>query len=288
MACLSAREQGVLKLLAEDQSTKDIALNLGITVGTLSKHLAKIYRLLKVKNRTEAVATIASSNASGRSIIRNLGPREQKVLRLLADDRSTRDIAADLGVAMSTLRNHLTNIYHVLRVGGRQEAVALFRSSSSFPDGILPSSTLPPADPARLSSREREALTLLAEDQSREDIALNLGITEGTLRGLLRDVYRKLGVRNRQDAVATIRQSNAQPPTLLTGLSPRERAVLKLLADAQSTKDIGLRLNVTTGTVFVYISNICRILGVRSRAEAIEQFRSKSASVASTPTGADG
>lgn len=286
MTRLSAREWEVLKLLADDQSTKEIALKLGVTVGTLRKHIAKTYRILRVKNRRDAIATLRPSNSS--AIVKTLGPREQEVLKLLAVDQSTKDIALGLGIAMSTLRNHLTNIYHSLKVEDRQGAVALLRGDASMPDRISRSSASPPPALAALSPREQEALKLLAKDQSRADIALSLGITEGTLGGLLSDIYRKLGVKNRQDAVATTRPSSAQLSTIPTRLSLREQEVLKLLAEGQSTKDIARNLNISSGTVFVYASNICRILGVKSRAEAVSQFRSKNVSVASSPYGADG
>jgi DNA-binding CsgD family transcriptional regulator len=284
-AGLSCREQEVLKLLADDQSTQDIALTLDITVGTLRRHLAKIYRILKVKNRAEAVATIHPLYPSGPRIMKILSPRQQEVLRLLADDRSTGDIARNLGIAVSTFRNHLINIYQILRVRNRQEAVALFRRDTSTADGILPSSAIPPPVPAALSPREQEALKLLEKDQSRAEIALSLGITEGTLRGLLSDIYRKLGVKNRQDAVATTRPSSAQLSTIPTRLSLREQEVLKLLAEEQSTKDIARNLNISLGTVFVYTSNICRILGVKNREEAVSQFRNKNLSVTSLEVG---
>jgi DNA-binding CsgD family transcriptional regulator len=280
MVGLSTRQQEVLQLLADGQSTRDIAISLGITQGTLRKHLAKIYRILKVKNRTEAVATIAPSTAPRSRIINILSVREQEVLKLLSDHRSAKAMALNLGIAVSTVRNHLINIYHKLKVRNRREAVALFRSKASLPDGISHSDALLPPIPARLSPREQEALTLLATDRSREDIALDLGITEGTLRGLVSGIYRKLGVKNQQGAIATTRPSSAQL-SILTHLSLREQEVLRLLAEEQSTKEIARNLNVSVGTVFVYPSNICRIIGVKSRAEAVSQFRS--ASIACRP-----
>jgi DNA-binding CsgD family transcriptional regulator len=276
MAGLNTREREVLRLLADHQSTGAIALKLGVTVGTLRKHIAKIYRILRVKNRTDAIAALSPSNSSPSRIVKTLSHREQKVLKLLADNQSTKDITLSLGIAMSTLRNHLTNIYHSLRVEDRKGAVALFRGNTSMPDRIAPSGSLPPPLPAGLSPREREALELLAKDQSREDIARNLGITEGTLCRLLNDIYRKLGVKNRNDAVATIRPSSAQLRETQIRLSPREQEVLKLLSEGQSTKDIARILDVSVGTVFVYTSNICRIIGVKTRAEAVLQFQSVS------------
>jgi DNA-binding CsgD family transcriptional regulator len=144
--------------------------------------------------------------------------------------------------------------------------------------GVLPSNALLPPIPAPLSPLEQEALTLFTKDRSREDIALNLGITEGKLRGLVSGIYREPGVKNRQDAVATTRPSSAQL-SILTHLSPREQEVLKLLAEDQSTKDIARNLNVATGTVSVYTRNICQIIGVKSRAEAVSRFRGASTNV---------
>jgi DNA-binding NarL/FixJ family response regulator len=45
----------VLRLLARGRSNKEIARELGITEGTVKVHLLGVFRLLGVRNRTEAV-----------------------------------------------------------------------------------------------------------------------------------------------------------------------------------------------------------------------------------------
>lgn len=52
---LTSRQIEVLRELAKGQSNKQIAKALEVTEGTVKIHLASIFRILKVNNRTEAV-----------------------------------------------------------------------------------------------------------------------------------------------------------------------------------------------------------------------------------------
>ena len=54
-APLTVRQVEVLQELAKGQSNKQIAKSLDVTEGTVKIHLAAIFRILKVNNRTEAV-----------------------------------------------------------------------------------------------------------------------------------------------------------------------------------------------------------------------------------------
>lgn len=54
---LSAREKEVLALIATGKTDQAIAVELGIAVGTVKKHVGHILQKLDVSNRTEAVAT---------------------------------------------------------------------------------------------------------------------------------------------------------------------------------------------------------------------------------------
>jgi len=54
-APLTSRQEEVLRELAKGQSNKQIAKALEVTEGTVKIHLAAIFRILKVNNRTEAV-----------------------------------------------------------------------------------------------------------------------------------------------------------------------------------------------------------------------------------------
>jgi PAS domain S-box-containing protein len=57
----------------------------------------------------------------------HLTPRQTEVLRLLEQGRSTKQIAAELHVTTETVRNHIRNLFHVLGVHSRLEAVAVAR-----------------------------------------------------------------------------------------------------------------------------------------------------------------
>ncbi|MDP2432773.1 MAG: response regulator transcription factor [Pseudomonadota bacterium] len=54
-APLTSRQVQVLRELVKGQSNKQIAVALNVTEGTVKIHLAAIFRILKVNNRTEAV-----------------------------------------------------------------------------------------------------------------------------------------------------------------------------------------------------------------------------------------
>ncbi|MBK6832577.1 MAG: response regulator transcription factor [Flavobacteriales bacterium] len=51
---LGDREAEVLKLLAEGLLYKEIAAQLGISIGTVKNHVFRVYTKLQVQNRTEA------------------------------------------------------------------------------------------------------------------------------------------------------------------------------------------------------------------------------------------
>jgi len=55
IAMLTPRQCDVLRLLGKGQANKEIARALDISEGTVKIHLAAIFRLFDVRNRTEAV-----------------------------------------------------------------------------------------------------------------------------------------------------------------------------------------------------------------------------------------
>ncbi|MDE5414518.1 response regulator transcription factor [Alkalihalobacterium chitinilyticum] len=58
-------------------------------------------------------------------------------------------------------------------------------------------------------------------------------------------------------------------------LTEREKAVLELIADGKTTKEIAQELSIKTGTVRNYISTILDKLEVKNRIEAITQSKAK-------------
>ena len=64
---------------------------------------------------------------------------------------------------------------------------------------------------ARLSSREREVLRLLAEGGNKQSIATELYISPDTVRSHLQHVFAKLGVRSKLEAVSLVMSEGWMP-----------------------------------------------------------------------------
>ncbi|MCC7373407.1 MAG: response regulator transcription factor [Verrucomicrobiales bacterium] len=60
----------------------------------------------------------------------NVSPREEEVMRLLAQGFRYKEIADNLGITVETVRTHLRRIYDKLHVTSRTEAVVAFLKSS--------------------------------------------------------------------------------------------------------------------------------------------------------------
>jgi|TARA_R110002049_G_scaffold300752_1_gene491937 DNA-binding NarL/FixJ family response regulator len=69
-------------------------------------------------------------------------------------------------------------------------------------------------DFARLTPREREVLALLSEGRPNKDIARHLDLREITVKYHLKNIYRKLNVSNRAQAVKTALEDMARSGTL--------------------------------------------------------------------------
>lgn len=59
-----------------------------------------------------------------------------------------------------------------------------------------------------LTKREREVFLLLVKNKSTKDIALQLGISEKTVRNHISNVMQKLGVKGRASAVVELLKLN--------------------------------------------------------------------------------
>jgi two-component system response regulator DevR len=60
----------------------------------------------------------------------SLSPQEQKVLALLAEGQTNKEIAAMLGLSDKTVRNYLSNIFQKLQVSRRSQAAAIYARRS--------------------------------------------------------------------------------------------------------------------------------------------------------------
>ena len=66
---------------------------------------------------------------------------------------------------------------------------------------------------AELTPQQRRVLMLLTEGKPNKQIAFELAVTEATVKAHLSQIFRKLGVRSRTQAVITARRlTQADPP----------------------------------------------------------------------------
>ena len=64
-----------------------------------------------------------------------LTERENEILELIAQGRSNGDIAARLGIAPKTVRNHVANVFNKLQVADRAQAIVRAREAGLGRDG---------------------------------------------------------------------------------------------------------------------------------------------------------
>lgn len=60
-----------------------------------------------------------------------LSPQEQRVVALVAEGKTNKEIAADMGLSPKTVKNYLSNIYQKLQITRRAQAAALFAKQSA-------------------------------------------------------------------------------------------------------------------------------------------------------------
>ena len=72
--------------------------------------------------------------------------------------------------------------------------------------------------------------------------------------------------------IVDIFRTKPAEPGDLTSLAPRERDVLKLLADGCPYKEIAAAMQVSLGTVRTYIGRIYEKLHVHNRTDAVRKY----------------
>jgi DNA-binding NarL/FixJ family response regulator len=133
MLTVSDSERDMIEALARGAAgylTKDLnpeAL-LRALRGTQRGELAmsRRYAARIMRHFIEAARKGRSGNASG---LEGLSPRENDVLRMLADGLTDREIAQALVISPRTVETHVSNILHKLNVRKRAEAAQRYRES---------------------------------------------------------------------------------------------------------------------------------------------------------------
>jgi DNA-binding NarL/FixJ family response regulator len=124
---LSAREMQVLQLVANAASNKRIARDLGLSVHTVKRHMARIMTKLHAGSRAQAAAWYRAMQPAEPVDVRPLEDftaRELDVIARVSLGQSNTQIATHLEVSVNTVKRHTANILDKLGVRSRIEAAA--------------------------------------------------------------------------------------------------------------------------------------------------------------------
>lgn len=81
---------------------------------------------------TERVLSLVrSQSASSRNLIDGLSRQEHRVLERIAEGKTNKEVANDLGLAEKTVKNYLSTVFEKLHVTRRTQAAALYVKSHS-------------------------------------------------------------------------------------------------------------------------------------------------------------
>ena len=181
------------------------------------------------------------------------------------------------------LRTFLTgqgDLQIVAEAGDGQEAVAL--CSEAQPDVILMDMVMPIMDGPTATAQIRQAyphIQVIALTTFLEPDLVENALKSGAISYLLKDV----GADKLADAIRAaargqstidagaahlLVQAAGQPDPIGNDLTEREREILALLTTGLTNKEIAVDLNLSPGTVRIYVSQILEKLQVSNRTEA--------------------
>ena len=72
------------------------------------------------------IQLIKGGSSATRDALAVLSPQERKVLALIAEGHTNKEVASQLGLAEKTVKNYLSNIFEKLPVSRRSQAAAMF------------------------------------------------------------------------------------------------------------------------------------------------------------------
>ena len=136
--------------------------------------------------------------------------------------------------------------------------------------------------PERLTRIELEILGLLNLGLTNREIADSLSMTVGTIKWYMNQIFGKLQVRNRIEALARARDRSAVSSTepgraypVPMGTPPKkiELDILSLLSEGLTNREIASNLALTIGTTRWRINQIFGKLRARNRIEALARAR---------------
>ena len=227
--------------------------------------------------------------------------QEVRMLELVRRGFTNQEIGRKLRVSTNTVKNYLIRVYLKLnvrnRAGAVQKAIQLGLLEASKPDmesiakihwDMMP---LDVEKYYRISPHEKKALQLAQKGLEYREIAEQLVRSEGTVRNYFLDIYRKLGVRNKAEAIqkaiglgllgapgtALGSTTDIHQPTKpidvdpVHRISPREKEILQLAQRGLRLHEIAAELKVSVSTVRIHLMKIYGKLGVSNKAEAVQK-----------------
>jgi DNA-binding NarL/FixJ family response regulator len=166
----------------------------------------------------------------------------------------------------------------VAQAGNGREAVAQYRIHR--PDVVLMDLRLPQMDGVQAVEAIRAEfpnarVLIITTFDGDEDI--HRAIQAGARGYLLKDAPRE----HLMEGIRTVAAGNTCMPQNVAAkmaerqaipeMSPREREVLRLIAEGMSNQEIGSALMITEGTVKVHVNSILTKMKVRDRTQAVTQ-----------------
>lgn len=231
---LTGNQRALLDVLTQkDQTgaylaqTSDIADFLNIARSSVKNRLSAIYSELGLYSRTQAavlwLAFKEREQALREEALREeashnpLTDKQQEMLVLVGKGLSNKEIAQQLGFAQSTIKNAISQMFRVLGVGSRREAiVSAIERGDLLPEELL-SEDIDLSLVDTLPESYKGVLQKLAENNGKNkkrDIAAQLGYADETVKNKLSVIYAHLGVRDStMAAVVFLASQKPSPPT---------------------------------------------------------------------------
>jgi DNA-binding NarL/FixJ family response regulator len=190
------REREILRLVGARLTNAEIGATLFLAPGTIKHHMLEIYEKLGAPNRAAAVH--AARRLGVLADPEPLISEPPSPVRVLVID--PRDVHR-AGVLLALQRLPWVEAC----AGARTEADAIAVAERLRPEVTLSGDESVrrrgPASADPVSPRERDVLTALASGATNPAIARELGLSPNTVKQHASSIFRKLGVRNRAEAV---------------------------------------------------------------------------------------
>ena len=85
---------------------------------------------------TARVMKLVKSGGAGADLLASLSPQERRVLALIAEGKTNKEVGAEMNLSEKTVKNYLANIFDKLDVNRRSQATALYVQHKKIDRGL--------------------------------------------------------------------------------------------------------------------------------------------------------